>query len=222
MRLAEQASKVSVSHQAPQLTGVGVQSRLRPILFPMPTPTPRHIPLSAIGSAQFKRQKIAARKIALRKQLWPDLDEARLWSRKNAKGFTTIPRTLGLFMRAMDEMAQERVSQVYFDLWCRAPDEMFLALDKPQDMAFSAGFSGERAVQSWSKRIDKLAELGFIRLADGSTGKRGHCVILSPYVVLKENRGKISRELLNTLLARAQEIGAEELDEPAEPPKGAK
>jgi hypothetical protein len=117
-----------------------------------------------------------------------------------------------LFMRAMDELSSgERISQVYLDLWCRAPDEMFLALDRPQDMAFASGFSGQRAVQSWNNRIDTLAELGFIHLAPGAVGKRGHAAILNPYIVVRNLRAKISRELYNTLLSRTQEIGADDL-----------
>ena len=164
---------------------------------------------------------MSAQKEALRNQLWPDVPEAVLWHRKRNQGFATIPRTLPLIMRVMDSLTTGKpVSQVYLELWSRLSDEAFVRLDKPQDMAFASGFTGPRSVQMWAERIDKLAELGFVLLAPGPNGNRSFALVLNPYLVIKDIlRSQIGPSYYNTLLSRAHEIGATDLDDaPATPP----
>jgi hypothetical protein len=105
------------------------------------------------------------------------------------------------------------VSGVYLDLWCRTFDEMVMTLDKPHDMAFSAGFAGQRAVQTWGDRIDILANLGFIKVAPGSHGRRSYALIINPYLVIKDLRSKIDRAIYNALAERAAVIKADDLNE---------
>ena len=168
--------------------------------------------ISTTQSKRAKSERIAARKIDLRTQLWPELAEGQLWHRKQKVGWTTIPRSFPLIMEIMDSLSNgSRVSQAYLDLWCRAPDEAIVKLDKHSEMAFAAGFTGQRAVQSWSNRIDTLAKLGFILLAPGGSGKRSFAAILNPYLVIKTLEGKIGRDLYNALLSRTEEVGANDL-----------
>src|SRR5882672_8579876 len=94
---------------------------------------------------------IALRQLELRKVLWPNAKPEHLWLRAVRDGFTTIPRTLPLIFHVMDAMSKGKpVSSTYFDLWCRAYDECFVTLNKHREMAFHAGFSGQRAEQTWS------------------------------------------------------------------------
>jgi len=164
-------------------------------------------------------KKIAQRQIELRAKLWPDVNPAHLWSRKVSDGFTTIPRTLPLFMVMMDCMSKGKpLSSTYFELWCRAFDDCLVVLNKPKEMAFFAGFSGQRAEQTWSDRIRKLADLGFISVKPGPSGPLSYCLILSPYRVIRDHHKKqtpgLTDDLYNALLARASEIGAEDLNSP--------
>jgi hypothetical protein len=162
--------------------------------------------------------KITARQVELRTQFWPDIDESELWHRKRATGFTTVPRTMPLVMRIMDSLTSGKpVSAVYLDLWCRAPDEAILSLEKAQEMAFSSGFTGERGVGTWSTRLDILASLGFIKLAEGQFGKRSYALLLNPHLVVQRLKKKVSSGLYNALLSRANSIGATDLKPPAKP-----
>ena len=108
----------------------------------------------------------------MRNALWPDVDRNQLWHRKTSDGWVTLPRAFPLILRIMDILAPngKPVSSTYLDLWCRTFDDSFVVASKPRDMAFYAGFTGERAQHTWITRVRQLAELGFIRTAEGSTG----------------------------------------------------
>lgn len=113
-------------------------------------------------------------------------------------------------------------STTYLDLWCRAYDESFVRLDKPQEMAFAAGFTTPRGTHIWSERLDTLKRLGFIDLAPGAQGKRSFALIYNPYMVVKtlKKGGKVSSALHNALLSAANAIGATDLSAPiSEKPK---
>jgi hypothetical protein len=162
-----------------------------------------------------KNTNIAAQRIQLRGTLWPGIDPAKLWHRKRKQGFVTIPRTMPLMLSAMDYLAPKGkpVGGTYLDLWCRSFDEMVVNLDRSQEMAFSVGFTGQRGVQTWTSRIDVLADLGFIRLAEGPYGRRSYALILNPYLVIKDLRKRIPQAFYNALAARAATIKADDLDD---------
>jgi hypothetical protein len=164
--------------------------------------------------------KIKERQIQLRNQLWPELTDADLWLRKKSKGFTTIPRTMPLILVFLDSLSNGKpLSTVYLDLWCRAFDECFVVLNKRQDMAYSSGFTGQRAEQTWLGRMKTLDSLGFIKTQPGPSGPLSYAVILNPYRVIRShcqaNPEGFDTGLFNALIARATEIGAEDL-KPAE------
>jgi len=160
--------------------------------------------------------KIGIRQLELRHQLWPQFADADLWLRNVRNGFTTVPRTLPIIFQIMDCLSKGKpVSAAYFDLWCRAFDECFVVLNKPKDMAFNSGFTGQRAEQTWQKRISILNNLGFINTQPGPSGPMSYALILNPYKVIKAHHQKkaIPAEFYNTLLVRAVEIGANDLTE---------
>jgi hypothetical protein len=175
--------------------------------------------LTHIGVSMNKRQKpirasrMKERRIALRKELWPDFDFDLLWDRTQNDGYTTMPRPLLLISKIMDYLAPEAkpVSKTYLSLWCRVPDEMLIAIRNENDMAFEAGFSGQRAVTGWRSRMKILVELGFIEVNITSTGNYQYVLILNPYRVIKKfkEKNKIPKYLYVALLARAQEVGAD-------------
>ncbi len=163
-----------------------------------------------------KKQIVKNKHLKLRDHLWPNLKEGEIWNRLKSVGFTTIPRTLSIFMTIMDKMAPKGkpVSAVYFELWCRAYDEHFVVLVNKQEMAFHSGFTGERGVQTWTSRIDVLDKLGFIKTAPGPQGRLSYALIINPYWVIKSHSKNktpgLTNDLLNALMGRASEIGAED------------
>jgi len=105
--------------------------------------------------------------------------ETELWDRRQVTGFTTIPRTLGLIMTLIEQLADRKkghdVSRTYFELWCRAFDGYFIEVGDAEAFAFAAGFvSRGRNVRSWEERVETLSERGFVRTAPNGTRKRGY------------------------------------------------
>ena len=164
-----------------------------------------------------EKVSIGQKQLALRNKLWPGIKDDKLWLRKGKTGFTTIPRTMPLIMEIMDAMSKGKpVSTTYFDLWCRAYDECFVTLNKHREMAFHAGYSGQRAEQTWSNRIRILVKLYFIDIKPGPSGEMSYAIILNPYEVIKQHHQRktagLREDLYNALLQRAIEIGADDFD----------
>jgi hypothetical protein len=174
---------------------------------------PKPIPTSAIP----RSQKLAQGRLSLRQVLWPEATSDKLWNRKSSTGFATIPRPLPVILVIMDTLSVGKpISSTYLDLWCRAFDESFVRLDKPQEMAFAAGFTTARGPHVWAERLDILKKLGFIELAPGAQGARGFALIYNPYRIIKllRNKGRVSDAMYNTLLSAANAVGATDLDLP--------
>lgn len=154
---------------------------------------------------------------ALRLQIFPSLDENRVWNikdKKRTKGFTSIPRTMPLIGAIMDALAGKGkpVSSAYLELWCRTNEQGFLTLSKPGETAFASGYSGERGISTWRERIRKLEALGFISTAPGSVSDLNYVQIWNPYTVIKEHSAAktvgFPTQHFNALLERTSEIGA--------------
>ena len=97
--------------------------------------------------------KIAENELALRDSLWPDA-EARSWRRKEHGGFITVPKTFPFLARAMDEMSKNfPVSDAYLALWAFTWDNSFVRLKNLEDIAFAAGFTGQRGVRTLQDRL---------------------------------------------------------------------
>jgi hypothetical protein len=115
----------------------------------------------------------------------------------------------------MDDLAGKGtpVSKVYLSLWCRVFDECLLEIKSYDDLAFEAGFSGQRAVTTWKQRMAKLVELGFILAEEGPRGEYDYLLLLSPYPIIKHlyEKKKIQKQKYITLFSRSQEIGATDL-----------
>lgn len=161
--------------------------------------------------------KISERQLKLRHQLWPSLDQKKLWLRKERAGFTTVPRTMPLILTIIDSMSKGKpLSSTYLELWCRAHDECLVTLSKQEELAFHAGFTGQRAVTTWRDRVRSLAELGFIDTKPGPSGDLSYALILNPYQIIKKHHKKshsgISEGAYNALQQRAIDIGADDLD----------
>ena len=167
---------------------------------------------------------VQKKKLRMRATLWPDVCDEDLWHRKTSHGWVTLPRAFPIILRIMDVLADKGkpVSPTYLDLWCRTYDDSFVVASKPQEMAFYAGFTGQRAQHTWMARVRQLAELGFIRLANGATGPTHYILMLNPFRVIKQHidAGRVSPAFENTLTERMIEIGAGDLDDDEDDDEG--
>jgi hypothetical protein len=88
--------------------------------------------LSREASAIVKKQ------LDQREALWPGQAQ-HLWDRKANKGFATIPKTMPLILKIMDEMSNGRpISSTYLGLWCATWDNSFVNITRSQEMAHAA------------------------------------------------------------------------------------
>jgi hypothetical protein len=164
---------------------------------------------------------IAKKQQALRDLHWPNM-ETWLWNRKAHRGFTTIPKTMPLILKIMDEMTKGApVSSTYLALWCNTWDNSFVVLNKPGDLAHASGFGGQRGEHTWATRIKKLQELEFIDIAAGRSGPLGHAIIWNPHYILRWHRHiktpGLTAASYNALLETALEVGATEMTTPWTP-----
>jgi hypothetical protein len=160
---------------------------------------------------------ILTRQLEARAKIWPDVTNLMLWNRSERDGFSTVPRAMPLIMNIMDGLSDKGfpVGQTYLELWCRLYDELFLTLNRPEEMAFYAGFTGQRAVRTWKDRVKRLADLGFIDLKSGPLGDMSYAIFFNPYHVIKRAylRGDVQEDKYRALVIRANEIGAFDLDD---------
>lgn len=164
---------------------------------------------------------IAKKQLALREQLWPGMGP-HLWDRKVNKGFATIPKTMPLILRIMDEMTKGApVSTTYMTLWCSTWDNGFVQHIKPEEMAFASGFGGQRGEHTWAGRMKKLQELQFIDLKAGKAGPMTYALIHNPHLILQWHYAQktpgLTEASYSALIERALDVGAMDMF-PAPPP----
>lgn len=167
--------------------------------------------------ARSNTRTILQRQLDARAKLWPDISDEMLWSWKNRKGFVPIPRLMPLIMGIMDDLSGKGfpVGQTYLEMWSRLYDELFLTLNRPEEMAFHAGFTGQRALRTWKDRVKRLADLGFIDVKPGPLGDLSYVIFLNPYHVIKRAylKGEVQENKWQALVIRTNEIGAFDLDD---------
>ena len=114
-----------------------------------------------------KANAIVKKQLAQRDLLWPEASEW-IWDRSAHKGFATIPKTMPIILQIMDDLSNGKpVSATYLGLWCDTWDNSMVNITKPIEMAYAAGFTGQRAVYTWSGRMQLLKQLNFIDIKPG-------------------------------------------------------
>lgn len=142
---------------------------------------------------------------------FPDYSEELLWKRSRNHGYSTIPRTLPLAMQAIDAQSKgQPAGHVLLCLWIRAPDHPLLTIDAPAAFATEAGFEGERAVDTWRRRMRTLRNLGFIEAKEGSTGDFHYVLLLNPNIGIEKlhRQGKAQTAFYGRFRDRLIDIGA--------------
>ena len=168
---------------------------------------------------------IAKKQLALREHLWPGM-APNLWHRLANKGFATIPKTMPLILRIMDEMTKGApVSSTYMTLWCSTWDNGFVNVVRPDEMSFASGFGGQRGEHTWVGRMKKLKELRFIDIKAGKSGPLTHALIHNPHLILRWHYEQKTPGLMeasyNALIERALDVGAMDMLPPPPPPPAA-
>lgn len=164
---------------------------------------------------------ITKKQLAMRGSLWPGV-ESHLWHRTANKGFTTIPKTMPMILKIMDEMTKGApVSSTYLTLWCNTWDNSYVTLSKAADLAYASGFGGQRGEHTWTTRVKKLNELRFIDIKPGKSGPMSNVIIWNPHLVLRWHHQEKTPGLMeasyNALLEWALDIGAKDMTEPLDP-----
>jgi hypothetical protein len=168
-----------------------------------------------LPSVKKERKTASERRKALREKLWPDIDDEKLWLRKQRAGFTTIPRTFNLIGRILDNLSGKGfpLSGTYLSLWCWVFDEAFVEIRNPKELSYESGFNGSRAESVWKGRMRKLEELGFILTKPGLAGEYQYVLLLNPIQVIESIFAKdVDNVAYKALLSRLVHVGADDID----------
>ncbi len=112
----------------------------------------------------------------------------------------------------MDSLSKgSPLSTTYLALWFRVSDEGLIEIRDKTVLAYESGFASDRGVTTWTGRMRKLKELGFISTREGSTGEFHNVLIIHPLYVVKKllEDGVITKgRTYNILAERVVEIKA--------------
>ena len=157
------------------------------------------------------KKKQEEKRLRLLANIWgEELTSTPVWNRHDNDGFTTIPRILPHIGRLLDRLAGKGtpVAPTYFALWCRVWDEGCLEIRDKEDLAYEAGFSGQRAIYSLSQRIRKLQELGFIKTKKKGNNDFQYIMIVNPLHVLINKKEEVDSAGWQQLCMRMEEVSA--------------
>jgi hypothetical protein len=173
-----------------------------------------------VKQTKARASKMEERTLAMKEELWPNIPDEFFWDRKKAGGFTTMPRTITFLMNIIDTLTKgQPAGMTYLTIWSRLFYPGVVALASEKQMAFEAGFTGERAVDTWRKRMRHLKKLGFIDYKPGNDHDFQWVLVFNPHHVVLRLGDKIQERYRTGWLARAMEIGAKDL---GSPPQAAK
>lgn len=161
--------------------------------------------------ASVKRMKMAERAQQQMALHFPGLPPAFIWHRKTNDGFTTVPRTMPIIMQAIDAQSKGNpAGHVLFCLWARSPDTPFLTIENPATYAAEAGFQGERAVDTWRKRMKRLRDLWLIQTKPGPSGEFHYVLLINPNAAVEWMRSQswVQDGLYARFIDRLMEVGA--------------
>lgn len=158
-----------------------------------------------------KRMKMAERAQQQMDIHFPNVPAPFIWHRKTNDGYISIPRTLPLVMQAIDMQSKGKpAGHTLFCLWARSPDHTFVTIENPTTFASETGFVGERAVDTWRRRMKTLRDLMFIHTKPGPSGEFHYVLLINPNVAMERMRvgGLVQDVLYSRFIDRVVDIGA--------------
>ena len=161
--------------------------------------------------ATAKRMKMAERAQQQMAVHFPNTPLPWLFHRKTNDGWITTPRILPIAMQAVDAQSKgQPAGHTLFCLWARSPDHPVIMIENPAIFAAEAGFMGERAVDTWRRRMKRLRELKFIQTKPGASGEFHYVMLINPGANMEWLRvsGLIQDGLYSRFIDRMSEIGA--------------
>ena len=161
--------------------------------------------------AKARRMKMSERAQQQMSIHFPSMPDVWVWRRKTNDGYTTIPRTIPIVMQAIDMQSKgQPAGHTLFCLWTRSPDHPLITIENTATFASEAGFIGERAVDTWRRRMKKLRELSFIKTKPGPSGEFHYVLLLNPNIAMEWMRGNnlIQDGLYSRFIERVIDIGA--------------
>lgn len=165
------------------------------------------------ATKRLKMSERAQQQLDLHFPGWPP---QLVWRRKTNDGFTTLPRTMPLVMQVIDSQSKgQPAGHTLFCLWARSPDNPLVVIEHPATFAAEAGFDGERAVDTWRRRMKTLLALNFISAKKGPSGDFHYVLLLNPNVAVEFlwQKQLIQAGLYGRFLDRLAEVGGlSELD----------
>ena len=167
--------------------------------------------MANLRQSKAKRLNMTERAQKLMEVHFPGFSAPWVWNRKVNDGYTTMPRTMPIVMQAIDEKTKgQPAGHTLFCLWSRSPDHAVVTIENPATFACEAGFYGERAVDTWRKRMKKLRDLQFIQTKPGSSGEFHYVLLINPNAAMEWMRssGFVQDGLYARFQDRAIEIGA--------------
>lgn len=181
--------------------------------------------------AQKKGEKAKQTSIDLRKVHWADVKDEDIWLLSNEHkrfGFAQVPRTLSLVINIINDIAKKKygkavpAGKTYFALWLHHYGEGLVRIASEQQIAYEAGYGGQRNVSTFRDHMKVLKEIGFIDFRKGVKGPMHYVLLLNPYNVMKRLRDQtdetgeklVTDEQYAALVERANDIGSRsELEE---------
>ncbi|MGB2904233.1 MAG: hypothetical protein WBJ68_04365 [Candidatus Dechloromonas phosphoritropha] len=161
--------------------------------------------------ATARRMKMAERAQQQMDIHFPSMAESWVWRRKTNDGYTTIPRTIPIAIQAINAQSKgQPAGHVLFCLWARAPDHPLVTIENPVIFASEAGFIGERAVDTWRRRMKQLRDLHFIATKPGASGEFHYVLLMNPNAAMEWMRasGLMQDPLYSRFIERAVDVGA--------------
>lgn len=142
--------------------------------------------MANLKQATAKRIKMSERAQQQLDIHFPAVPPQWLWRRKTNDGFTTLPRTLPIVMQAVDAQSKgQPAGHTLFCLWARSPDHPLITIENPATFASEAGFEGERAVDTWRRRMKRLQALNLIAPKRGPSGDFHYVLLINPNVAME-------------------------------------
>lgn len=174
-----------------------------------------------------KGKAVRSKDIELRDTYFEDAGD-RIWDRTKHHGFATVPKTMPLLMRALDELSKGKpLGQTYFALFCATWDNGFVRLGRSSDLPYASGFTGPRGMRGWQERMKLLESFGFVEIRASGDQKFGLAFLPNPNIILlnlwekKMTQGKgpfepeglagLQEATMSAFLERAIDVGANDV-----------
>lgn len=155
----------------------------------------------------------------LRDRFWPG---AKAWTGEDSKGWFRAPRTFPLLLTLLKSKAlsgRQDPSSAYLALWARHLDSGIVEITNERELAYEAGYTGNRALRTWQERMRLLESLGLIKAQKIGNESYRYVLLIDPAVAIEAlaKKGRVDAAWRATYDARR--IATKESSAPAAPEK---